>query len=42
MEALDELRHVYGLARTVLGAALILMAVMVVLALFATPVTGRG
>jgi hypothetical protein len=40
MEALDELRHAYGLARTVIGAALILMALAVALALFATPVTG--
>jgi hypothetical protein len=41
LDALQELRHVYGLARTVLGAALILFAVATLLAWLATPVTGR-
>jgi hypothetical protein len=40
MEALNELRHVYGLARTVIGGALILMALVLLMALFATPVRG--
>lgn len=42
MDALDELRHAYGLARAIIGAALILMALAVLMAWFATPVTGRG
>jgi hypothetical protein len=37
-----ELRHAFGLARTVIGAALILMVLAVLLAWFATPVTGGG
>jgi hypothetical protein len=41
IDALQELRHVYGLARTILGAALILLAVTVLLAWLATPVIGH-
>jgi hypothetical protein len=41
MEALDELRHAYGLLRTVIAAALILMVFMVTLALFASPVSSH-
>lgn len=38
IEALDELRQAYGLIRTVIAGALILMAMIVILGLLATPV----